>query len=97
MNICAVFMDLAKAFDTVNDCILLFKLEQYGVRGVGNDVLKSYLANRKQFVSDDVASLSLLGIDIGVLHGSVLGPILILIYIKRSFPFFKFKFYFVCR
>ena len=79
MNICAVFMDLAKAFDTVNHNILLFKLEQYGIRCVANDILKSYLSNRKQLVSDDVASSSFLGIDIGVPQGSV---ILFLIYIN---------------
>ena len=67
MNICAVFMDLPKAFDTVNHNTLLFKLERYGIKGVANDILKSCLFNRKQLVSSDVASSSLLGIDIGVL------------------------------
>ena len=43
MNICAVFMDLAKAFDTVSHNILLFRLEHYGIRGVVNDMLKSYM------------------------------------------------------
>ena len=84
MNIWAVFMDLAKAFDTVNHNIniLIFKLEQYGIRGVANDILKSYLSNREQLVSGDVAFSSLLGIDIGVPQSCVLDPILFLIYIN---------------
>ena len=81
-NVCAIFMDLAKAFNTVNHKILLSKLKQYGVRGLANEVIRDYLTNRKQYVPANGVSSLLKNINIGIPQGSALGPILFLIYIN---------------
>ena len=90
-SICAIFLDLAKAFDTCNHKILRFKLDQYRIGGVANDGIKTYLTNRKQFVSGNGYSSSLLDINIGVPQGSVIGPILVLIYINDLSNCFNLK------
>jgi len=78
----AIFCDLRKAFDTVNHNILLTKLEKLGVRGVELLWFKNYLSNRKQFVTVGEANSSLLDIILGVPQGSILGPLLFLLYIN---------------
>ena len=77
-------MDLAKAFDTINHKIFLSELEQYGIRGLANEVIRDYLTNRKQYVHANGVPSYLKSINISVPQGSVLGPILFLIYINDT-------------
>ncbi len=78
----AIFWDLRKAFDTVNHKILFKKMFNIGIRGMELDWFKNYLLNRKQFVHLNGKSSNLLDILLGVPQGSILGPILFLIYIN---------------
>ena len=79
---CGIFIDLQKAYDTVNHKILLKKLEIYGFRGITNDWFSTYLSGRKQYVSVSGVDSNYRDIKHGVPQGSVLGPILFLIYIN---------------
>ena len=77
-----VFMDLSKAFDTLDHNILLDKLNHYGICGVSHDWFRNYLSNRKQYVSIDGINSTQLDVSCGVPQGSILGPLLFLIYVN---------------
>ena len=78
-----IFLDLKKAFDTVNHKILLSKLEYYGIRRKAKDWFNSFIYNRQQFTSIDGQNSEFNKISHGIPQGSVLGPLLLTIFINN--------------
>ena len=78
----SLFIDLKKAFDTVDHCILLRKLYAYGIRGTMLKWIESYLSGRTQYVVFDGQESEIYGIQCGVPQGSILGPLLFSLYMN---------------
>ena len=77
-----MFVDMSIAFDTLDHEILLQKVSSYGVQNTSLNLFKSYLSERSQFVSIGGTSSLLRIINTGVPQGSILGPLLFIIYIN---------------
>ena len=77
-----IYLDLSKAFDTLNHEILIYKLKHYGILGNSLKLLVSYLTNRKQYVEFGESKSDYRNISTGVPQGSILGPLFFIIYLN---------------
>jgi hypothetical protein len=78
----AIFLDLKKAFDTVNHSLLIDKLSEIGIKGISLDWFRSYLSDRYQAVNINCTLSDFKPINIGVPQGSILGPLLFIIFVN---------------
>ena len=78
-----IFLDISKAFDTINHKILLDKLQYYGLEGPTQKLFNSYLTNKKQYVELGDIKSKTLKISTGFPQWSILGPLLFIIYINE--------------
>ena len=91
-----IYLDISKAFDTIDHIILIDKLKYYDVHGTNLNLFSSYLDNRKQYTEIDNIKSNMLSITTGVPQGSIVGPLLFIIYINdfaQACTFFNFLIY----